>query len=175
MLPSLVILAAYCVGRAGRWAIAHTGRPLVGLALGLVLVFPAVKSDLNWDIVFRNDLAARSESPIMAVGSWLEDTYQPPISIQHDPYVYVPQVFSGSVEEWTPTLQEVEQFQPDLIITNRSFFRRFFEDTASGHFLPRHRKAAKEFYQSLLEDGLNGRYEKIKNFDQITVWIRKKY
>jgi len=173
LIPGLIFLAAYFIGRAGRLAALKSGHALVGLAVGLLLLYPVLKTDLAWDMDYRRDTAARADQPAMAVGRWLASAYPPPTKIQHDPYLYVPLVFEQSEEDWTPTLAEAKERSPELIITNQGFYRRFFEETEAGRFLPDQRRAAREFYEALFKTGLDGQYAEAKKFDQITVWARQ--
>lgn len=168
LIPALALLAAFAAGRVG----ALTGRTWPGRVLTLALVLPVFIMNVGAGLQSARALEVKRQSPNLAVGRWLAEHYPAGASVQHDPYVYVPEVFQDKVEDWDPSLAEVEVRRPRLIVANEGFSRRFFEITPAGQFRPQDRDRARRFYESLRDDGLGGRYRRVKTLDGITVWER---
>jgi len=168
LIPALALLAALAAGRAG----GLTGRPWLGRGLALALVLPVLITNIGAGLQAAQALEVKRQSPNLAVGRWLARNYPARASVQHDPYVYVPEVFQDKIEDWDPSLAEVEARRPRLIVTNEGFSRRFFEITLAGKFRPQDRDRARRFYEALRDDGLGGRYRRVKTLDGITVWER---
>ena len=174
LLPALVWLAAALTGKISQAVVRAGGGAIKGTALALIATgcLPAV-GFIGHDLSYSTAVENKAASPSLALGVWLKETYPPRTRIDYDPYVYVPDQFFDRRQTWTPTAADLDRRRPDLIITNKSFYRRFFsEHHQAGRFLPRRRERAREYYAALEKDGWGGRYRVVRRTNGLTVYKR---
>lgn len=174
LLPALIWLSVALAGQikqavtqVGGWA----GKGTI-LALAAAACLPAA-GFIGHDLGYSAAVSEKETSPSLAVGAWLKESSSPKTKIDFDPYVYVPDRFADRRQTWTPTLADLDRRQPELIITNKSFYRRFFDEQhRAGRFLPLRRSRAKEYYAALEKDGWDGRYLVVNRIGGLTVYKR---
>ena len=173
ILPALIWLAAVGLAWLGGFLGRLLPRPWLGLALAGLLLLPGLKHGTAYGLQLQKDVAAYAASPAVEVGRYLEREFAPGTVILHDPYVYVPVAFTSSREVWEPSLGLLDSYQPDLVIINRGYFRRYVSfDNAAGLMRPQKRQEAADYYRALVEDGASGRFRPLRKFGEITVLAR---
>ena len=166
-LTGLATLLGDLFGKAGRlrW---------LGLALAALLLIPGLKYGTAYGLQLQKDVAAYASSPAMETGRFLEKAFAPETVILHDPYIYIPMVFTFAREEWEPSLALLDSYKPDLVVINQGFYRRYIQfDNAAGLMRPAQRQLATDYYHALLDNGAGGRYEEVRKFGGISVMARR--
>ncbi len=174
ILPALIWLGAAGLAGLGRFLGKVGRRGWLGFALAALLLIPGLKHGTAYGLQLQKDVAANAHSPAMETGRYLGKTFAPETVILHDPYIYIPLVFTFAREEWEPSPALLESLKPDLIVLNQGFYRRYVRfDNAAGLMRPAQRELAGEYYRALLDNGAGGRYQEIRKFGPIIVMARR--
>ena len=176
VLPFLILLSVLPIKQGMEFAIKSIPRKL-GIVLAVILVLTACGIALFPSfqrlVDFRRERMARGQtSSEVEAGRWLEAHYRPTTRILYDRYSYVPPKFQDVEGTFLATAQTVEEFQPDIIVTNKHGQWPFEDIEMAGLYvlgegLYKQRYA---YYQSL-RDGSAG-YRLLKDWGDVQIYCK---
>ena len=176
VIPIVFIFTAYVLlYPPGKWRFeTHNWRWKLASVVAIVLLILLLVIKVTATCNFLSGLTDRRESPLIAAGEWLEQSYPRDTIILHDQYVYVPVAFQKVASSWGLTREQVDLIDPDLIIVNEKFHRRFMIDQEFQHFAggPDAYFERQNFYRGLTE-GEEKPYKWVKSFGPIGIYANQ--
>ncbi len=140
----------------------------------LIIALPTGLALTRADHFKKDRIAQERTNPLIQAGKWLEEHCEENCKIFYDRFTYIPPKFDHVIGDYGGTIEQLEQFQPDIVVINRNHFS-IFEDihqaetylSGENEFIKHH-----QYYQALRNGSLG--YIQIATFGEGDVIIFKK-
>lgn len=181
IIPPIIILGAKTISSTFQWCRERIRSPynfIVGVTMICVLLGMLIPGFLAHNLSFRQEMSTRIERSIRVfAGHWLENNYQPSTRILYDAYTYIPPSFSKVERVMGPTIEILEQVQPDIVIVNDAIKNRFKSKERADFFVavvgPERYMKSYEYYRRLENEDFG--YKIVKDFGSIKAYVRDDY
>lgn len=133
ILPHLLTLSFFGLHwTLGQFSKSKTYYKVALTAIFLLLLTNGIQRVLQFKTQ-RSELGAEN-SPAQISGNWLKDNYPEGIKVAQDYYTYVPPYFTKVKKDWTWTLRELKDFEPQVVVVNTRQAARFEDKTLANDY-----------------------------------------
>ena len=176
VLPVLIILAVQFLAQLVQASLGAASRKLAVPVLVLFLVFGAVEfvSSITRVQEFRATERVRVESsPAVRAGLWLAETFEANSRVLYDNYSYVPPAFVEAQLTFAGTIEDLENFEPDLVLVSDEISQRYVDPTKASQFGAGEAKYIEhlQYYRSLRDGSLG--FTQILDFGEVQVYAKR--